>query len=227
MKHLVYLCDGTWMFPGSTKSNTSFTNIHRLNNRLEFLDRDNMHQQFVYYSRGLGSGHTYFKVPQGVFGWGIWNDIEELYLNVCSNYDPKQEDLLYIFGFSRGSIVARVAAGLLSYGVLRLQSFDHISDIRTLYLLESKAKRGKTLSAHEQAELEKARKAVEENIYAKKPNIEFLGLFDSVIGGDKWVKTFQELGVVESRPADNVKVTVQILALGSGPIDRLEAFLLV
>ncbi len=213
MKHLVYLCDGTWMFPGDNKSTSTFTNIHRINDRLAFVDRVNNEQQIVYYSRGLGSGQTYIKWPQGILGWGIWNAIEELYLNICSNYDPDEVDLLYFFGFSRGCIVARVVTGLLSYGVLRPQSFDYVKEIRDLYLFDSKKNRGIALSEEDFAHYASLQSKLEGKCYPKKPQIEFLGLFDSVIGGKKYIKTWQELNVVDSRPSGNVKATVQILSL--------------
>lgn len=209
-KHLIYLVDGTWMFSGKIKANEGFTNIHKINSLLDYEDRtEDKSTQIVFYSRGLGSGKKILSYSAGVLGWGIWDDIEEIYLNICSNY--RRGDKIYLIGFSRGGIVARVVAGLLNIGLLKLESTDHLNQIKTVYLnIADKIRRhGVQSPADEGADL----KSIREFCQPEAIKVQFLGIFDSVIGGYNSSRIFQELNAVESMPASNVKHAMQILAI--------------
>jgi len=75
-------------------------------------------EQIVFYSRGLGAVSGIRKYTAGGFAYGIKEEIEDVYINIASNYVPSEEpgksDKIYLYGFSRGAVIARVVAGLIS-----------------------------------------------------------------------------------------------------------------
>ena len=115
-RHLVYFIDGTWLWPGSGKALDVYSNIYRMNMLLEEEAADGK-AQIVHYTRGLGGVDGLRKYSSGGFSYGIDESIADLYINICSNYQTG--DKIYIFGFSRGAVVARALSGLLSRGILK------------------------------------------------------------------------------------------------------------
>jgi uncharacterized protein (DUF2235 family) len=96
-RHLFYLIDGTWLFAGSDKPFDVYSNIYRLNTLLN-VDDENGRAQIVHYARGLGASGGIKQFIAGGFAYGIDELIADLYVNVCSNYQPGDKS---IFSVSR------------------------------------------------------------------------------------------------------------------------------
>ena len=65
------------------------------------------------------------KFRGGLFGDGFDELILQAYINLVSNY--VHGDKIYIFGFSRGAVIARALTGFISYsGLLKANSTAHI-----------------------------------------------------------------------------------------------------
>jgi len=74
--------------------------------------------QHVIYQIGVGSGRggnqiakTLDKFGGGALGWGLTENIEEVYRALVFCYEPGDE--VFIFGFSRGAYTARSLAGMI------------------------------------------------------------------------------------------------------------------
>ncbi|WP_094183709.1 T6SS phospholipase effector Tle1-like catalytic domain-containing protein [Bradyrhizobium canariense] len=132
-RHLVYFIDGTWLWAGSQNTLDVYSNVYLMNTLLEVDDAAG-HAQIVEYSRGLGAIGGVRRYIDGGFANGIDVLIADLYVNICSNYQP--DDKIYIFGFSRGAVVARALAGLLAKGILHDKYINSFADIWSDYLGE-------------------------------------------------------------------------------------------
>ncbi|GJD40819.1 DUF2235 domain-containing protein [Methylobacterium bullatum] len=206
-RHLIYLIDGTWLWAGSDRSLDRYSNIYRLNLLLEQEAKDGK-AQIVYYSRGLGSISGMDKYRSGGFSYGIDANIADIYLNICSNYEPG--DKIYLFGFSRGAVVARALTGLLSLGILdakHINLFEHVwrdftgkDDVSFLGAPEE-------TSAHRNIGEYKSKCSDVE------PSIEFVGAFDTVSGGYGLAEVAQVLRLGQRRLLPNVKNAVHIMAI--------------
>lgn len=215
MKHLIHLIDGTWLFPLKKSDEPAFTNIHKINNMLGYFDRSNKNHQIVHYYRGLGSGNWATKYAAGALGIGIWDDIEEVYLNICSNYrslDSSDPDQIYLIGYSRGAIVARVVAGLVDIGLLNSDYMDHFHHVRRIFEHDARVSNGKKPSEEQNEQYEKSKKIIAEVCDRRGVRVKFLGLFDSIIGGFGLSRVAQSLNVERSSPAPNVDCTVHLVA---------------
>ena len=131
MRHLVSLVDGTWLTPTVVAGGNINSNIFRINNFLKCQASDG-NPQIVFYSRGLGAVSGIQKYTAGGFASNIKEEIEDTYINIASNYT--EGDKIYLFGFSRGAVIARVVAGLISNaGLLSSWHLDKFPDIWALY----------------------------------------------------------------------------------------------
>jgi uncharacterized protein (DUF2235 family) len=81
-----------------------YSNIYLMNTLLN-ADATDGHAQIIHYSRGVGAIGGVRRYIEGGFANGIDVLIADLYVNLCSNY--QRNDRIYIFGFSRGAVVAR------------------------------------------------------------------------------------------------------------------------
>jgi uncharacterized protein (DUF2235 family) len=122
-KHLVSLVDGTWLTPIDIGGRNTYSNIHRMN---VFL-ADNMakdgYPQFIFYNRGIGAVSGMRRYTAGGFAKGIVEQIEDVYINISSNYSTG--DKIYLYGFSRGAVIAAVVARLIStIGLVDSRSLD-------------------------------------------------------------------------------------------------------
>lgn len=207
-RHLIYFIDGTWLWPGSDNTLDVYSNIYLLNTLLE-ADDSRGHAQIVHYSRGLGAVDGIRKYTAGGFAYGIDELVADLYINVCSNYEPG--DKLYIFGFSRGAVVARALAGLLSKGILQAQHvnmFAHVwgdyvgaREVQLPGLPEDMPNPSEPIAEYKSLCSE------------RNPDIEFLGVFDTVVGGHGIAEVAQKLRLSERKVPANVKNAVQLLAI--------------
>jgi uncharacterized protein (DUF2235 family) len=80
------------------------------------------------YDDGVGtSGFIPLALLGGAFGWGLKQNVLELYKFVCRNYDPN--DRIFLFGFSRGALTVRVLAGLiLNQGLVQATTESTLHD---------------------------------------------------------------------------------------------------
>jgi uncharacterized protein (DUF2235 family) len=209
MRHLIFLFDGTDQFAAEREGLSRFTNVYQLNLRFGYSSHGG-DEQIVFYTRGLGTGEKPSPL-ESAFATGIWQPIEDAYVNLCSNY--RKGDCIYVFGYSRGAIVARAVAGMLSHGLLEPESIDKIKGIRKLYAIDTEAElRGgyDTSLSVKKSEVEKELKG---HLIENPPRISFLGLFDSVVGGYKFSRELQEINVIPGTLASSVVSAVHMLAV--------------
>jgi uncharacterized protein (DUF2235 family) len=207
-RHLVYFIDGTWLWPGSDDVLDVYSNIYRLNTLLNADDGDG-HAQIVHYARGLGAVEGIRRYTSGGFAYGIDELVADLYVNICSNYE--RGDKLYIFGFSRGAVVARALTGLLSQGILEPQHINMFAHVWADYLgLGEVLKPGLNEDGPRSKE-----KIAEYKSFCSEPEpaIEFLGVFDTVVGGHGFSAVAQKLRLRERKLQPNVKNAIQLLAI--------------
>ncbi|MGE0234688.1 phospholipase effector Tle1 domain-containing protein [Methylocystis sp.] len=105
----IVLLDGTWNTP------RDFTNICKESWEERVAERlippcgaDGVQQNVRYFS---GVGAQGFKIVGGTVGFGLRTIVQNAYDWVVDNYRDDQE--LYIYGFSRGAYAARALAGLI------------------------------------------------------------------------------------------------------------------
>lgn len=172
-RHLVVLIDGTWVSSSNKDADQKYSNVYRLN---LYLDTHNVNNesQIAFYLPGLGSLHTgHRRYAAGIFAEDLPLEVERAYINICSNYmdpsDDSEGDKIYLFGFSRGAVIARLVASLIcEYGLL------HASKVEHFRLLWDRFIGGGATTDQEFT----AFRAV--NCHSA--DVEFLGVFDSVYG---------------------------------------------
>jgi uncharacterized protein (DUF2235 family) len=112
-KNIVLFSDGT----GNSSASPFKTNIWRLYQAIDIEPPKNPEdpktpEQLVYYDNGVGTEN--FKplaALGGALGFGVWNNVKDLYTFVCRNY--ALGDQIYGFGFSRGAFTIRLLMGLI------------------------------------------------------------------------------------------------------------------
>lgn len=111
MKKIVLFSDGT----GNSAAKRHRTNVWRLYQVLDVHRAD----QIAFYDDGVGSQEfRLFKILGGAFGWGLKENVLELYKTLCRTYeedDKGNEDKIYLFGFSRGAFTVRMLAGMIAH----------------------------------------------------------------------------------------------------------------
>ena len=107
-RNLVIGCDGTWNDTGDP----AVTNVVKLLNGL--LKRN----QVQHYEEGVGTAH-WEALPGGIYGKGLDRQILGGYRFLRRRFSDKnwekQDNKVFIFGFSRGSYAARRLAGLIEH----------------------------------------------------------------------------------------------------------------
>ncbi len=102
-KNIVSFTDGTWNEP------VNDTNVWKL---FQATVNDGA-GQVANYDDGVGVGGTPIDhLFGGAFGQGINEKIKNAYNWIAGKYEP--EDLIYLFGFSRGAFTARCVAGMIA-----------------------------------------------------------------------------------------------------------------
>jgi uncharacterized protein (DUF2235 family) len=118
-KNIVVCCDGT-----ANEFAKDKTNVIKL---YATLVQDPA-RQVSYYHPGIGTmehpgawtdiGRKFTRLLGMAVGFGLENDIADVYVYLMRNYEPG--DKLFLFGFSRGSYTVRAVASLLHmYGLIR------------------------------------------------------------------------------------------------------------
>lgn len=210
MRHLIYLIDGTWVFAGRLRGQSKHSNIYNLSNLLSFSDDQN-NAQIIHYIRGLGATKGLRKYSSGGFGHAIKENVQDIYLNICANY--REGDKIYVFGFSRGAVVARAVCGMLDFGILDPEQIEYLEDVWACYNFSSMIDQKLPMTSDMNRELEKSVSVTSRMITESQPEVVFLGLFDTVLGGRGMTRKLQELNILPGLVPKCVNNTFQIHAL--------------
>ncbi|MEN6621988.1 MAG: DUF2235 domain-containing protein, partial [Smithella sp.] len=132
-KKSIILCfDGTWNTPGheSSPAEDDSTNVFRFYERISDANDDG-HAQLKWYNKGVGT-EWMNRVRGGAFGLNLDNHILDGYRFLIQNL--KENDDLYLIGFSRGAYTARSLAGLIrNSGLLKNEDDDLIDRAYGIY----------------------------------------------------------------------------------------------
>lgn len=103
---LLLFSDGTGNHGGVTQN----TNVWRLYNMLDI--QNERHSVRTFYDDGIGTNSNIAIKSMGLaFGYGLSNNVCDLYTFLVKNYLPG--DRIFLFGFSRGGYTIRVLAALV------------------------------------------------------------------------------------------------------------------
>jgi uncharacterized protein (DUF2235 family) len=170
MKHLIFLIDGTWVASDLNVAGQIYSNIYMINLSLMHTDAQG-HPQIVFYTRGIGSTSSLRKYTAGGFAEGIDEMITDIYGNLVANYEPG--DKIYLFGFSRGAVIARAVTGLVGrFGLLRASRMDTYSNLWRQFVTCQPLEDESFLATY--------RSSLRRDI-----KVEFIGAFDTVFGGNE------------------------------------------
>jgi uncharacterized protein (DUF2235 family) len=202
-RNLISLIDGTMVSAARTDAYKSYSNVFELACLLQLTDRsEDGSPQIVFYTSGISSQPDNSNVFNLMTGNSIKSQIVDQYTNICANFDfdtikdGGPQDKIYLFGFSRGAMAVRALAGLIAeFGLL------HPTHIRHLPRL---------LDAWDRT---KGRGSLPDDIKLHPVEIEFVGVFDSVMGGIEWMRLFNPIRFNNSRMPGRVRNAVQILAI--------------
>lgn len=154
---LIILYDGTWNDPQDQ------TNVYRIARLLHDYDGE-MEQRF-FYDPGVGTS-KWTKFRGGTFGYGLSGNLMEGYDWLAKRY--REEDEIWIFGFSRGAYTARSLVGLIrKCGLLHIVTPSLMARAEEIY-------RDKSL--HPDSDTCEEFKT----LYSRRPRIHFIGVWDTV-----------------------------------------------
>lgn len=197
-RHLLLLIDGTWVSASCKLASDRHSNIYKLNLFIETHSALN-EAQVTFYIPGIGSpsqsSFWWDRLLAGVDAFGIERLVEEAYINIVSNFIETDE--IYIFGFSRGAVIARIVAEMISkYGILKPQHIEYYpklwEDFRT--------------GAAPDLDVDNV-------IFRRHRCIQFLGLFDTVAGPFLDDELLQRRFFEKKRLPEHVRSCVHLLAL--------------
>lgn len=214
MKHIVTLIDGT---SRNARVEQIYSNIYRLNLaiRERGLNRPagRFDDQVVFYYPGIGTSLTKDRITAKLFGRGLIELVKDAYVNIASNF--YKGDKLYIFGFSRGAVAARILAGFIGkFGLLKAEHIDMLN-MAWIYYEKMSFQQESMPDFGDWLRARGFERAGSSSDYVRMDmEIEFLGLFDPVPGGHSVEKSMQRrFGMGKSMPAEGVIVAVQLLSI--------------
>lgn len=179
IRHLMMFIDGTWVSAtNETEFDNNFSNIYKLAVAINTNADDKKVRQYEaqigFYLAGIGSGTR--KYSEGIRATDLPYDIAHVYTNICLNYIPDMGhgagDKIYIFGFSRGAFIARVVATLIArFGLLKQDHLSYFPELwKCVYRTPDEIGTFKKAHCHSLPN------------DSQDVKIEFLGLFDTVLG---------------------------------------------
>lgn len=129
MKRIAIFCDGTW----NQISGRRTTHVLRLSQAVVPTAADGV-TQIVFYQQGVGTGRGSNALARytdkflgGAFGWGLNDNLVEVYRQLVYWYEPGDE--VFIFGFSRGAYTARSLGGLIRrVGIMPVGHLDQLPE---------------------------------------------------------------------------------------------------
>jgi uncharacterized protein (DUF2235 family) len=182
-RKLIVCLDGTW---NQRDSEEAPTNVAKMARAIAPLDEAGG-SQLIYYHPGVGSGDWFDQLVGGGFGAGLSANVESAYSFLADNV--QNNDLIYLFGFSRGAFTARSLAGLVTrVGLLNKSDMVHFQAIYNIY--RSQEHRAKILGrdVSNDARLDALRQLFPE---AKNPkNKDKVGSLNEVIANRQATKIF-------------------------------------
>lgn len=156
-QRLIVLYDGTWNDPEDQ------TNVYRIARRLHDYDGDI--RQTFFYDPGVGTS-KWEKFWGGTFGYGLSKNLLEGYDWLAKRY--REEDEIWIFGFSRGAYTARSLVGLIrKCGLLHIITPSLLTRAEKLYRDKDLHPDSKTCEEFKK-------------LYSRRPRIHFIGVWDTV-----------------------------------------------
>uniref|UniRef100_E6VQ24 T6SS Phospholipase effector Tle1-like catalytic domain-containing protein n=1 Tax=Rhodopseudomonas palustris (strain DX-1) TaxID=652103 RepID=E6VQ24_RHOPX len=184
---IIILSDGT----GNAASSVWRTNVWRMFQALDLREND----QAAKYDDGVGtSSFLPLAILGGAFGYGLKRNVLDCYKFICRNYDHANKSKIYLFGFSRGAFTARVLAGLiLQQGLVRADTEGELHNGAVKAYRAYRAQR-----YHSNLRIEVLFRAIRDFLIVpiidlvtrqkayskiereKVPNIEFVGVWDTV-----------------------------------------------
>jgi len=117
VRNLIIGCDGTW---NDTEGSTQ-TNVVKILNACASKD------QVTHYEEGVGTAHLE-ALPGGIYGKGLDRQILGAYRFLRKRFADtdwnREENKVFIFGFSRGAYAARRLAGLITHSGIPAKASD-------------------------------------------------------------------------------------------------------
>jgi len=128
-KTIVLCSDGT----GNADIKGRGTNVFKLFEAIDLNEHrtnPDFETQLAYYDDGVGTkGSVVLRALGGIAGYGLKNNVKELYKELSRVYD--EGDRVMLFGFSRGAFTVRTLAGMIgACGVLKGERFKTARDLR-------------------------------------------------------------------------------------------------
>jgi uncharacterized protein (DUF2235 family) len=204
-RHLISLIDGTLVSASQATEYQGYSNVYELAYMLQLKDRsEDDRPQIVFYTSGISSQPGTRDLFSAATGYSIRAQILDQYTNICSNYDfslhddEQRRDKIYLFGFSRGAMAARALAGLImEFGLLKPEHIRYAPKI-----VADWENNEDTPSIVDLVEVD----------------VEFVGVFDSVMGGIPSMKMFNPINFPNDRLSGRCCHGIHILAIDE---DRL------
>jgi uncharacterized protein (DUF2235 family) len=164
-KNIILCSDGT----GNKGGYTPDSNVYKLYQSVDIHDKKNC-EQIIFYDNGIGTQtNKYRRAIAGAFGFGFQTNVCDLYEFLSRNYQPN--DKIYMFGFSRGAATIRAFNGF----------------VHTCGLIDGRDKGYKQLRDEIDRAMEAYQKPSKKSeymtnikIHEKLPEIEFIGVWDTV-----------------------------------------------
>lgn len=199
-RHLISLIDGTLVSASQAGEYQGYSNVYELAYMLQLKDRsEDGRPQIVFYNSGISSQPGTRDLFSAATGYAIRAQILDQYTNLCSNYDfaahlgGSAPDKIYLFGFSRGAMAARALAGLImEYGLLMPEHIRYAPRIVADW--ENNEERPSYVDLVE-------------------VDVEFVGIFDSVMGGIRRMKMFNPINFPHDRLSGRCANGIHILAI--------------
>lgn len=117
LRNLIIGCDGTW----------NDTNEPAATNVVKLLNSCATRNQVTHYEEGVGTAH-WEALPGGIYAKGLDRQILGAYRFLRKRFADtdwaREENKVFIFGFSRGAYAARRLAGLISHAGVPVKATD-------------------------------------------------------------------------------------------------------
>jgi len=174
MKRIVICCDGTW----NTGEQRNPTNVVKTYEAVLPRAPDGTVQD-RYYHPGVGTLSLIDRLPGGVFGAGLWKNVQETYRYIVDTYEAGDE--LFFFGFSRGAYTVRSTVGMIrNCGILRRDRSE--PERRKLIEEAYNHYRSKLKPDAPATEMFRSKNCVPfpDGLFKDVPSVKFVGVWDTV-----------------------------------------------
>ena len=175
-RNLVLCTDGTWNRPDQRdRDRVVPSNVVKVARALSGKTKAGTEQR-VYYDTGVGTGGRWDHLKGGLFGIGLLENVKQAYFALGSSY--RNEDKLFLFGFSRGAYTARSLAGLIGLcGIPDRNKDDDISAAVNSAIRIYRTRPGQTRSREASTHAERFSHTRDGRLVR---DIHFIGVWDTV-----------------------------------------------